>query len=134
MHTLIQLIKKCPPLLAVIQWLLRTAEQIHQLGLSEVAVGALVSNTMQPKRAGTVEIDGTGLTVYLQAASVPATVDELKALPIPTAAGLIMSTFGCPWNPSSTRNQGISLSPPPGRASCGRQLRSSRRLRRSPCW
>ena len=33
MHTLIQLIKKCPPLLAVIQWLLRTAEQIHQLYL-----------------------------------------------------------------------------------------------------
>lgn len=33
MHTLIQLIKKCPPLLAVIQWLLRTLEQIHQLYL-----------------------------------------------------------------------------------------------------
>lgn len=33
MHTLIQLIKKCPPLLAVIQWLLRTLEQVHQLYL-----------------------------------------------------------------------------------------------------
>ena len=59
------------------------------LGLSEVAVGALVSNTMQPRQAGTVEIDGTTLTVYLQAASVPKTIDELKALPIASGAGLI---------------------------------------------
>ncbi len=59
------------------------------LGLSEVAVGALVSNTMQPRQVGTVEIDGTTLTVYLQAASVPKTIDELKALPIASGAGLI---------------------------------------------
>ena len=59
------------------------------LGLSEVAIGALVSNTMQPRQAGTVEIDGTTLTVYLQAASVPKTIDELKALPIASGAGLI---------------------------------------------
>ncbi|WP_454117745.1 efflux RND transporter permease subunit [Microbacterium lacticum] len=59
------------------------------LGLSEVAVGALVSNTMQPRQAGTVEIDGTTLTVYLQAASVPQTIDELKALPIASGAGLL---------------------------------------------
>ncbi|MBN9176716.1 MAG: efflux RND transporter permease subunit [Microbacterium sp.] len=57
------------------------------LGLSEVTVGALVANTMQPRQAGTVELDGTAVTVYLQAASVPATIDELKALQIPTAAG-----------------------------------------------
>ncbi|MCC9053827.1 efflux RND transporter permease subunit [Microbacterium sp. F2E] len=59
------------------------------LGLSEVAIGALVSNTMQPRQVGTVEIDGTTLTVYLQAASVPKTIDELKALPIASGAGLI---------------------------------------------
>ena len=57
------------------------------LGLSEVTVGALVANTMQPRQIGTVELDGTAVTVYLQAASVPATIDELKALQIPTAAG-----------------------------------------------
>lgn len=64
-------------------------DKAASLGLSEVAVGALVSNTMQPRQAGTVEIDGTSLTVYLQAASVPGTIDELRALPIASAAGLI---------------------------------------------
>ncbi len=62
-------------------------DKAASLGLSEVAVGALVANTMQPRQIGTVEIDGTGLTVYLQAPSVPATIDELKALQIPTATG-----------------------------------------------
>ncbi len=57
------------------------------LGLSEVAVGALVSNTMQPQRAGTVEVNGTGLTVYIQSSQTPTTVDELKQLKIPSAAG-----------------------------------------------
>jgi HAE1 family hydrophobic/amphiphilic exporter-1 len=60
-----------------------------QLGLSEVAVGGLVSNTMQPRQIGSVEIDGTSLTVYLQASSVPKTIDELKALQIATANGLV---------------------------------------------
>ena len=44
-----------------------------QRGLSEVAVGALVSNTMQPQRLGSVEIDETSLTVYIAAAQTPAT-------------------------------------------------------------
>ncbi|SFI74928.1 MULTISPECIES: efflux RND transporter permease subunit [Microbacterium] len=58
-------------------------------GLSEVAVGALVSSTMQPRQVGSVEIDGTALTVYLQAASIPDTIAELKELQIASAAGLI---------------------------------------------
>lgn len=57
------------------------------LGLSEVAVAGLVANTMQPRQIGTVEIDGTAITVYLQAATVPATIDELRSLKIPSAAG-----------------------------------------------
>ena len=64
-------------------------DKAASLGLSEVAVGALVSGTMQPQQAGTVEIDGTGLTVYLQAAEVPQTIDELKDLKIASAAGMI---------------------------------------------
>ena len=44
---------------------------------------------MQPRQAGTVEIDGTSLTVYLQAASIPTTIDALRALPIASGAGLI---------------------------------------------
>lgn len=57
-------------------------------GLSEVAVGAMVSGAMQPRQIGTVEIDGTGVTVYLQAADIPATIDQLQAMPVATATGL----------------------------------------------
>ena len=59
------------------------------LGLSEVAVGALVSSTMQPRSIGAVEIDDTALTVYLAVSEPPATIDELQQLRIPSAAGLI---------------------------------------------
>ena len=58
-----------------------------ELGLSEVAVGGIVSHTMRPQSIGTVEIDGTGVTVYLAASEVPGSIDALKALTIPTAAG-----------------------------------------------
>ncbi|MGN8553792.1 UNVERIFIED_CONTAM: efflux RND transporter permease subunit [Microbacterium sp. SLM126] len=60
-----------------------------ELGLSEVAVGALVSNTMQPQSIGSVEIDDTALTVYLAASETPASLEELRDLPVPTAAGLV---------------------------------------------
>jgi multidrug efflux pump subunit AcrB len=58
-------------------------------GLSEVAVGALVSGAMQPQSIGSVEIDDTALTVYLAASSTPATLDDLRALEVPSAAGPI---------------------------------------------
>ncbi len=64
-------------------------DQAASLGLSEVSVGALVSGTMQPRRIGAVEVDGTQLTVYIAAASVPATIEELRQLPIFSAAGII---------------------------------------------
>src|SRR5690606_9382842 len=34
-------------------------------GLSEVAVGSLVSSTMRPQQIGSVELDDTAITVYL---------------------------------------------------------------------
>jgi len=58
-------------------------------GLSERTVGALVSNTMQPRQAGTVEINGRGVTVYVAADNPPATVDALRALEIPSAGGTV---------------------------------------------
>jgi HAE1 family hydrophobic/amphiphilic exporter-1 len=67
-------------------------EKAASLGLSEVAVGAIVSNTMQPQSIGAVEIDGTSLTVYLAASDKPATIDELRALTVPSAAGPIPLT------------------------------------------
>ncbi len=64
-------------------------EAAAELGLSEVAVGALVSNTMQPQGIGSVEIDDTTLTVYLAASQTPATIDELRELTVPSATGPI---------------------------------------------
>ncbi len=57
------------------------------LGLSEVAVGALVSNTMQPQQAGAVELDDSKVTVYLASSSPPQTLDELRAMPVRTLRG-----------------------------------------------
>ena len=57
------------------------------VGLSEVAVGGLVSAAMQAQQAGTVEIDETALTIYIAASQTPQTLDELQTLIIPSAAG-----------------------------------------------
>lgn len=62
-------------------------DKAASLGLSEVAVGALVSNTMRPQSIGTVEVNDTALTVYLVASDPPATIDELRELPVFTARG-----------------------------------------------
>ncbi|UFS58966.1 efflux RND transporter permease subunit [Subtercola endophyticus] len=56
-------------------------------GLSEVAVGTLVSNAMQPQTVGTIGIDGTQLTIYIQSDSTPSSQADLAALQIPTVAG-----------------------------------------------
>ncbi|GAA3751595.1 efflux RND transporter permease subunit [Microbacterium kribbense] len=57
------------------------------LGLSEVSVGALVSNTMRPASIGTIEMDATTLTVYLAAPEAPDSVAALKAMAVPSATG-----------------------------------------------
>jgi HAE1 family hydrophobic/amphiphilic exporter-1 len=64
-------------------------EKAAQAGLSEVAVGAIVSNTMRPQQLGSVEIDNTALTVYLLSPEPPTSVDALRALSIPTARGIV---------------------------------------------
>ncbi|OOB89839.1 efflux RND transporter permease subunit [Rathayibacter sp. VKM Ac-2630] len=58
-----------------------------QAGLSEVAVGTIVSQALQPSQAGTVVIEDRTLSVYLADAQPPATIDELSALEIPTLTG-----------------------------------------------
>jgi len=56
-------------------------------GLSELALGTLVSQAMQPSSIGSIVIDEATLSVYLQSGSSPATTAELAALQIPTLAG-----------------------------------------------
>ncbi|GIT78975.1 hypothetical protein LLS1_06440 [Leifsonia sp. LS1] len=60
-----------------------------EAGLSEVAVGTIVSQAMQPTQAGTVAIDDTSLKIYIQNANPPTTVAGLADLQIPTAAGIV---------------------------------------------
>jgi len=57
------------------------------VGLSEFALGTLVSQAMQPSAVGSIVIDETNLTVYLSAESPPTTSADLAALQIPTRAG-----------------------------------------------
>ncbi|QTX05786.1 efflux RND transporter permease subunit [Agromyces archimandritae] len=58
------------------------------VGLSEVALGTIVSQAMQPQQAGSVVIDETTLTVYVAGSEPPpVTVDEVRALQVPTPAG-----------------------------------------------
>ncbi|MCG1038031.1 hypothetical protein, partial [Polaribacter sargassicola] len=49
----------------------------------------IVSNTMRPEQLGTVEVDGTGLTVYLVAPEPPTSEEALKDLAIPTPTGIV---------------------------------------------
>ncbi|ROQ57152.1 HAE1 family hydrophobic/amphiphilic exporter-1 [Rathayibacter sp. PhB152] len=58
-------------------------------GLTEVAVGTLVSQALQPTQTGSVVIDDRTLSVYLADAQPPATLDELSALEIPTRTGTV---------------------------------------------
>ena len=61
--------------------------QAAAVGLSELALGTLVSQAMQPSTIGSIVIDEATLSVYLQSASSPATTADLAALQIPTLAG-----------------------------------------------
>ncbi|NEN04844.1 efflux RND transporter permease subunit [Diaminobutyricibacter tongyongensis] len=58
-----------------------------QAGLSEVAVGTVVSQAMQPTTVGSVAIDNSTLKIYIQSDNPPTTVAALSALKVPTAAG-----------------------------------------------
>jgi HAE1 family hydrophobic/amphiphilic exporter-1 len=62
-------------------------QKAAEIGLSEVAVGGLVSQAMQPTTIGSIAIDNSTLKIYIQSADPPTTVAALAALKIPTAAG-----------------------------------------------
>jgi multidrug efflux pump subunit AcrB len=58
-------------------------------GYSEVALGAIVSGAMQPQTVGSIVIDETSVSIYLATDEPPATRDELAALEVPTAVGIV---------------------------------------------
>ncbi|GAB3041443.1 efflux RND transporter permease subunit [Parafrigoribacterium mesophilum] len=58
-------------------------------GLTEMAVGGIVSQAMLPSAVGSVVIDEKSMSIYINNATTPTSVDELKAFPIPTPTGLL---------------------------------------------
>ncbi|SDS03532.1 efflux RND transporter permease subunit [Microterricola viridarii] len=56
-------------------------------GYSEVALGSVVSQAMQPRQAGSIVIDENTLTIYIASANPPSTIEALAALEIPTVTG-----------------------------------------------
>src|SRR5690554_5655520 len=61
-----------------------------RLGLSELAVGGMVSNAMLPRAAGTVVIDEKTMSIYIESEGAPTTIEELREFPVPTAQGIIL--------------------------------------------
>ncbi|WP_193509363.1 efflux RND transporter permease subunit [Cryobacterium sp. BB736] len=57
------------------------------VGLTEFAVGAMVSGAMQPVPAGSAVIDEKTMSIYITTGNAPATLDQLRAFAVPTAAG-----------------------------------------------
>jgi len=58
-------------------------------GLSEIAVGGIVTAAMNPSAVGSVVIDEKTLSIYILNSSSPVTIEELRAFSIPTALGII---------------------------------------------
>ena len=58
-----------------------------EYGLSEIAVGGIVANSMLPAAVGEVTIEDTVLSVYITDPNAPVTVEELRDFLIPTARG-----------------------------------------------
>ena len=58
-----------------------------ELGLSEVAVGGIVTAAMFPASVGSVVIDERNLSIFIPNPDAPTTVQELRDFPIPTAQG-----------------------------------------------
>jgi HAE1 family hydrophobic/amphiphilic exporter-1 len=58
-----------------------------EIGLSEVAVGGIVSQAVQPFRVGSLEIENSSVDIYTVDPTPPATLDELRALELPSATG-----------------------------------------------
>lgn len=63
-----------------------------QAGLSEIAVGGIVTAAMNPSASGSVVIDETTLSIYINNSSRPTTIEALREFTIPTATGLVPLT------------------------------------------
>ncbi|MBC7723325.1 MAG: efflux RND transporter permease subunit [Burkholderiaceae bacterium] len=60
-----------------------------EAGLSEVAVGGIVAQTMLPAAVGSVVVNEKTLSIYIDNADAPVTVQQLRDFGIPSARGII---------------------------------------------
>lgn len=67
-------------------------EAAAEAGLSEIAVGGLVARAMNPTPSGSVVIDETTLSIYIENENKPLTIEELRDFQIPTALGPVELT------------------------------------------
>jgi HAE1 family hydrophobic/amphiphilic exporter-1 len=58
-------------------------------GLTELEVGALVSQAVQPYKVGSMEISGSTVDIYTLPTKPPTTLAGLKDIRIPTASGIV---------------------------------------------
>lgn len=58
-----------------------------RLGLTEVAIGGIVSSAMKPASIGKVNLDGTSTSIYVVRTDLADTVAEVRNISIPTATG-----------------------------------------------
>jgi len=56
-------------------------------GLSEIVIGGIVSGAMQPMSIGSLNVKGIATDIYVIGADKPLTIDEVKAISIPTMTG-----------------------------------------------
>jgi len=57
--------------------------------LAETTVTGIVASQLRPSALGTVSIEGKDADVYISGAKAPESIDEIKALSIPTLQGII---------------------------------------------
>lgn len=80
-------------------------DKAASMGLSEVAVGAIVSGAMQPRQVGSLEVEGRSLRVYLQGGSTPQTIAELERLQVGPVALSEIATVAESEGPVSITSQ-----------------------------
>ena len=64
-------------------------EKAAKAGLSEIAVGGIITAAMNPSTVGSVVIDEKTLSIYIANEKAPTTVAELEDFRVPTATGLV---------------------------------------------
>ncbi len=67
-------------------------DKAAEAGLSEIAVGGIVTAAMNPSASGSVVVDEKTLSIYILNESAPVTIQELRDFSIPTNRGLVPLT------------------------------------------